>query len=282
MDKGPILVVGATGQQGGAVAKSLLAQGESVRGMSRDPSKVKAFEAVFGQLNDRASLDQALKGIKRAFLVTTFMEEGMDAEVKHGINFIDAAKAAGVEHLVFSSVGASDRNTGIPHFDTKWLIEQHLYNSGIPYTVLRPVFFMQNFASPWFLPSIQQGKLVLPVRPDVKIKMIPLEVIGNFVALAFQRPEEFIGQTIEIASDELTFPEAMEILSKVSGKMVVYEQLPSEQAVGLFGEDIAKMFNWFNGHQFQADLEALRNYGIHLTTFKEHVQAASWAQLNIP
>ncbi|MBN4054795.1 NmrA family NAD(P)-binding protein, partial [Nitrospira defluvii] len=138
-----ILVTGATGQQG-----------QTVRGLTRTPSKAEALkklgaEVVAANLTDRPSLDAALKGINKVFLVTTFFEEGMEADVKQGITMVDAAKAAGVEHLVFSSVGSAHRKTSIPHFETKWQVEQHIQKIGLPATIIRPTAFMDNFGTFW-------------------------------------------------------------------------------------------------------------------------------------
>jgi len=278
-----ILVTGASGQQGGAVAKSLLKQGESVRAVSRSIEKLKELgeqgaQVITGDLSDPNSLNTVLKGIKRAYLVTTPFEAGMEMEVKQGINFIDEAKKADVEHIVFSSVASANDHTQIPHFETKSKVESYLKDSGIAYTIIRPVFFMENFGSPWFLPSIQQGKLALPVRPDLVMQMVSLDVIGNFGAAAFLRPKEFLGKEIDLASDQLTFPEAMKLLSEVSRKSIVYEEFPEDQSEKTFGIDFAKMFSWFNKVGFSSDIPSLKKWGIPLTTYKQHLASAAWVK----
>ena len=279
-----ILVTGATGQQGGAVARSLLSQGQRVRALTRTPAKAEALkkqgaEVVVGDLTDRASLDAALRGVKKVFLVTMMLEAGLEAEVKQGITMADAAKAAGVEHLVYTSVGSADKQTGIPHFETKWKVEQYIKTLGLPATILRPVFFMENFGAPWMLPAIQQGKLVLPVRPDRPLQMIALQDIGAFGAAAFLRPKEFIGQAIDLAGDELTFPGALSILSASLGKPIQYEQLPDEQSEKTWGHDFAAMFRWFNAVGYSVNIPALeQRWGIPLTTFKRVVAGAAWAK----
>lgn len=279
----PILVTGATGQQGGAVARALLKQGQKVRAFTRNPSKAERLkklgaEVVTGDLTDQASLAAALRGVKRMFLVTTPFEKGMDAEVQQGITAADAAKAAGVEHLVFSSVGSADRNTGIPHVETKWRIEQHIRKLGIPATILRPVFFMENFGAPWMRPGIEQGKLVFPLRPDRILPMTALADIGAFGAAAFLRPKDFIGQTIEIASDELTIPEALGLLSKALGKPIQYEQLPDAQLESAVGHDMALMYRYFNKTMGSAvDIPGLQTrWGIPLTKFRDVVAGGAW------
>src|SRR5829696_2881793 len=146
-----ILVTGATGQQGGAAARHLLANGWRVRGLTRNPASDKAqalvalgAEVVEGDLYDRTSVDTALQGAYGVFSVQNFWlpDVGAEGEVRQGQLLADAAHAAGIKHFVYTSVGGAERATGIPHFDSKWAIEQHIAALGLPATVLRPVFFM--------------------------------------------------------------------------------------------------------------------------------------------
>src|SRR5918998_731550 len=147
-----VLVSGATGQQGGAVARSLLERGIGVRALTRDPEKPEARELVelgaevaSGDLEDRSSIERVLDGVHGVFSVQQVWETGFEGEIRQGVLLADAAKEAGVEHYVYSSVGSAHRETGIPHFESKWEVEEHVRASGVPYTVLRPVFFMQNW-----------------------------------------------------------------------------------------------------------------------------------------
>lgn len=159
-----VLVSGATGQQGGAVARSLLGRGFAVRALTRDTDKEAAkeladlgAEVVKGDLEDRPSVERALDGVRGVFSVQQFFEAGYEGEVRQGVQLADRAKAAGVEHYVYSSVGSAHRETGIPHFESKWEVEEHVRASGVPYTVLRPVFFMQNWE--WSREPILGGTL---------------------------------------------------------------------------------------------------------------------------
>ena len=169
-----IAVTGATGQQGGAVARKLLADGWKVRALTRDLDKpaaqeLKALgaEVVAGDLESRDQLDAAFKGAYGVFSVQNFWlpNVGFEGEIRQGKNVADVAKAAGVQHLVYSSVGAAHRGLGQKHFDSKWLIEQHIHTLGIPYTILRPVAFFENFN--WERPSILNGTFnAIGLRPD--------------------------------------------------------------------------------------------------------------------
>jgi uncharacterized protein YbjT (DUF2867 family) len=145
-------VCGATGNQGGAVARSLLDRGFRVCGLTRDPEKPEAqvlteqgAEVVQGDMEDRSAMDRVLEGTYGVFSVQNFWEVGYDREVQQGKTVADAAKAAGVEHFVYSSVGSAHRQTGIPHFDSKLEVEEYVRQIELPYTILRPVFFMQNW-----------------------------------------------------------------------------------------------------------------------------------------
>ncbi len=161
------LVTGATGQQGGAVAQSLLGQGQKIRVLTPNPDKAAKLakagaEVVKGDLTDSGSLERALQGVSGVFAMSTFLEAGMDAEVRQGIAPADAAKKANVLQYVYTSVGGADRNSGVPHFETKWTVEQHIRQLGLPATILRPVWFMENFDL-YFRPS-PEGVFVTPIE----------------------------------------------------------------------------------------------------------------------
>jgi len=158
------------------------------------------------------------------------------------------------------------RNTGIPHFETKWKVEQHILQIGLPATVLRPVFFMENFTT--FSKPTAEGILIMPMRPDKKLAMVALRDIGEFGAAAFMRPNDFLGQAIDLAGDELTMPDVAAQLSKVSGRSIQFQGFPLEQAEVAMGDDLATMFRWFNEVGYQINVAILKQtFGIPLTTF---------------
>ena len=144
-----VVVTGSTGKQGGAVARGLLERGHKVRAVTRDPNSKQAkllanagAALVAASLGDAAGIKEALEGATSLFAVTTPFE-GTDAEIRQGIAAADAAKAAGV-HLVFTSVGSANQQTGIPHFDSKYEVEKHIAKVGVRATILAPVAFMEN------------------------------------------------------------------------------------------------------------------------------------------
>ncbi len=281
-----VLVTGATGSQGGAVARSLLASGWSVRAITRDPSKPaaralaeKGVQVVRGDLDDRASVDQALKGVYGVFSVQAFMEQGTAGEIRQGKTLADVAKATGIEHLVYSSVAGAERNTGIPHFESKWEIEQYIRTLELAATIFRPVFFMYNFNSPLFnlQQSILGGTLSLAIRPDKSLQMLAAEDLGTFVAMAFEKPNNFTGKAIELAGDEMTMVQASEIFSRVMGRPVRFVEMSIEQ-VRSFSEDLALMFQWFNEKGFQADIPALRGLHPQLMTLETWLRKTGWGK----
>ena len=275
-----ILVTGATGQQGGAVAHRLIQQGQKIRVLSRHPDKAAELatagaEVVRGDLTDPSGLESALRGMQGVFAMSTPYEAGMDAEVRQGITLADAAKKAGVAHYVYTSVGSAEKQTGIPHFETKWKVEQHIRKIGLPATILRPVFFMDNFTT-FFRPS-REGVLSTPLPPTRKLQMVALRDIGEFGATAFMRPEDFLGKAMDLAGDELTMQEVAEHFSRAMGRPIRYEFMPADTAERVLGPDFAAMFRWFNETGYSVDIPALRKqYGIPLTTFADLVQTAEW------
>lgn len=210
-----IHVTGATGQQGGATARELLAAGHKVRAMTRNPSS-KAAQAlaalgadiVKGDLNDQSSLALALADTWGVFAVQNTWEAGVEQEEVQGKQFAAAARRAGVEHFVYASVGSAHRATGIPHFDNKARVEETVRSSGFPsFVILRPVFFMENLTSPWFKPGIDAGTLAVGMSPSVPLQMIAVADIGRYGRAAFERHRELNGVSLDIAGDALTMPE---------------------------------------------------------------------------
>ena len=283
MQTKPILVTGATGQQGGAVARALLAKGQKVRVMTRHPEKAASLakagaEIVQGDLTNQAILQMALRGVHGVFAMSTPFEAGMEAEVRQGIVLAEAAKQAGIAHYVYTSVGSADRNTGIPHFDSKWKVEQHIQQIGLPATILRPVWFMENFTT--LAKPSAEGVLILPMKPAKKLAMVALKDIGEFGAAAFLRPNDFLGQAIDLAGDELTMPETSVLLTKAMGRQIRFQEFQMDQAEAAMGHDLATMFRWFNEVGYAINIPGLKQqFGIPLTTFAEWMKTIDWARV---
>ncbi len=279
-----ILVTGATGQQGGATLRELLQHGHRVRAMTRNPDSEKAqalaslgVEVVKGDLNDAASVRASLDGAWGAFAVQNTWEAGVDEEEQQGKRFAELALASGLRHLVYASVGSADRETGIPHFDNKARVEAKIGNVGLlSYTIVRPVFFMENFLSPWFKPGIDQGQLQVGIKPQTELQMIGVDDIGRYGRLAFERHADLNGQAVDIAGDELTMLEAAEVLANVTGHPVAFEPTPIEE-VRKFSEDFAIMLEWFDREGFSADIAGnAEKYGVTPTPFETWAAGQVW------
>jgi len=232
-------------------------------------------EIARGDLDDSASISRAVEGAWGVFSVQNFMETGYDREIRQGRLLSDAAKAAGVQHFVYSSVVSADRKTGLPHFESKWQIEQHIHHCGLPYTILRPAFFMQNWYG-FLREPILNGTLPLPLDPQTTLQQISIEDIGAFAVLTFQNPSKWAGRTIELAGDELTVQQVAETLSRVLLRNVIYVQVPWEQFRQSAGEEMTKMYRWFQNVGYHVDIPSLRKEYPNLSTLERAFRHQDW------
>jgi uncharacterized protein YbjT (DUF2867 family) len=278
-----ILVTGATGNQGGAVARELLKRGNfAVRAFVRNEHKPQAqelkqagAELIIGDLNDRAALDRALRGVYGVFSVQG-LNDGLDAEITEGKAISDAAKAAGVQHFVYSSVGSAERNTGVPHFDSKYQIEAYIRSIGLTYTILRPVFFFYNYAA--IRQMVAQGTLAQPLSPDKKLQQLSEADYAEMVCEVFARPADFANRAIEVASVEMTMPEVAAAFSNVLGKPVTYHQISFEDFQQQAGEEMTIMYRWFENDGYKADLAQLQRIFSAPTDLESYLRECGWAK----
>jgi len=227
-----VLVLGATGQQGGGSARALKIAGFRVRALVRDTQSARAqalaaqgIELVRGDLRDRDSLARAIEGVYGVFSVQPSSgqpEYGVsDAdELAFGTSVAELAKTAGVSHFVYSSVGGLRPNTGVGHFESKWQIEQYVHKSGLPATVVRPTAFMELLLAPHF--GLPQRALLFFLLPGRTMQFIAANDIGRLVAHIFSHPDKYIGQTLELAGDELTGEQLADAISCATGTPVSY------------------------------------------------------------
>jgi uncharacterized protein YbjT (DUF2867 family) len=259
-----VLVTGATGQQGGAVVRALMTRGHRVKAITRRPESDGAkrltaagAQVVAGDLDDAASVAAAAEGVDAMFLMGNSYEAGTEAETRQGIAAADAAKAAGIGHLIYSSVADADKTTGIPHFDSKYLVEKHIAGLGIPYTISAPVAFMENTVAPWAIDGLRQGVYAAALPPARVLQQVTIDDIGAFVATLAERREQVFGKRFDIAGDELSGEQQAKILSEVLGRPITYRELPIA-AIRQQSEDTALMFEWFDRTGYDADIAALR------------------------
>lgn len=278
----PIVVTGATGQQGGAVLRHLRGRGIPVRALTRDPQAAAAraladagIAVVRGDLDDRASLDRALVGAYGVYSVQNYALTGFAGEVRQGKALADAAKAAGIRHLVYSSVGGAERRTGVSHFESKFRIEEHIRALDLPHTILRPAFFMENWGRS--RDAILGGTLAQPLDPATPLQMIAVEDIGAFAALAFAEPAEWLGRAVELAGDALTMTQMAALVDRVVGRAVLYVRVPPDQFRRAAGEETATMYAWFDAAGYRADIPALRALYPPLATLERWLRRSGWA-----
>ena len=259
-----VLVTGATGKQGGHLVRELLARGHSIRALTRKPDSpaaralaARGVTIVTGDFENQESLERAARGVDTVFAMSTPFESGAQTETHEGINIVRAASTVGVTHLVYTSVAGADRATGIPHFDSKFEVEQELRRSGVPFTIVAPVFFMDNFLADWLAAGIAKGAIAMALPATRRLQQIALADIAQFTALVIERRASFLGKRIDIASDELTVATAAAAISEVSGRPIEYTALPID-TVRQWNEDLSRMFEWFDRVGYDADIVGLR------------------------
>jgi uncharacterized protein YbjT (DUF2867 family) len=237
-----ILVSGATGLQGGAVARRLLQDGWPIRFLTRDPDSAKAraliargARAVRGNLEDIEAARLACRGVYGVFSVQDFWEHGYEREIRQGGNLVDAARGEGVQHFVYASVGGVGRTDGlgITHFDTKAVIEQLLIQSGLAWTILRPVSFMENFTTELMLDRIfRTGVVSFPFPGDRPFQLVAVEDEADMVAAAFANPDQFIGLAMEIASDQRCLTELAQAIADSASIKLQFREVPPDLFAG--------------------------------------------------
>jgi uncharacterized protein YbjT (DUF2867 family) len=256
-----VVVTGSTGKQGGAVARGLLERGHKVRAVTRDPnsSQAKALAKagatlVAASLEDTAAITKALEGATSLFAMTT-PSGGTDAETRQGVAAVDAAKAAGV-HLVFTSVGSANRQTGIPHFDSKYEVEKHIAKVGVRATILGPAYFMENLS--YGKEQLAKGIYAATLSPGRTLAQVAVADIGAVAVRVLEDAGRFTGKRFDLAGDELTGNDVIAILSRVTGRPFAYYQVPLDVIRQRMGEDGAKMYEWMDRVGYTVDRAALR------------------------
>lgn len=271
--KQPIFVFGATGRQGGSVAKALLKVGWPVRALvlnSTDAASLElgiaGVELVQGAFEDTDVIRTAMKDTYGVFSVLPANLAAED-EVRYGISIADLAAEIGVEHLVYSS-GASvgDELTGVARFDAKPRIERRVRELAITATIIRPMIFMEMLVRPGF--GLDEGRLVSLIRPDHSIQLTAVEDIGKFVAAVFADKSRFGGMTLKIASDRVTGHELEAALTEGAGRPISYAHFPDDVLAA--NADLAHMAKSLEDGPLAecVDLNAMREINPELLTFR--------------
>ena len=276
-----ILVSGATGTQGGAVARALVDHGFAVRGLTRNPDSEGAkalsalgVEMVRGDFDDTASLDAALAGAYGAYSVQQYRGIGVDAEIRQSKAFADAAKRAGVQHFVYSSVLFARLGTGVPQFESKREIEDYIRSIDLPYSFVRPASFMSNLEGA--RESARNGIYRTAFPPDFAALHVAPRDIGRVVAQAFANPDVWIGRELNLAGQRISYADIAATMGRVLGRKVRYEQIPwSEYAASATPTAVSRE-QWFLANPVPIDLDALHREFPGLMTIEEYLISAGW------
>lgn len=277
-----VLVTGATGKQGGAVTRRLLDNNHNVRALTRKPDSTAAaelerlgVEVVQGDLTDRDSLDRALHGVDAAFAMATPFEAGPTAEVTQGVTMADAAKAAGA-FLVYSSVGDANRNTGIPHFDSKYAVEKHIRDIGADATIVAPVYFMDNVV--YLRDQMRNNVYPSPLSPNRAVAQICVADIAAVAVTVLENRGHYAGKRFDLGADEVSPGETVKILSNVTSRPFVHFQLPIEMVRETMGDDGVKMIEYFEQVGYHVDRGELEREfpKVRWTSFETWARGFDW------
>jgi uncharacterized protein YbjT (DUF2867 family) len=282
-----VLVAGATGRLGGPLADSLIDRGHRVRALTRDPGSAAAdrlrrrgADVVVSDLDDPPSLRRAAARADAVFVLSTpHHGTGPAAEARQAISLADAAVAARAGYLVYASAAGAHQARGVPMLDSKRRVEEHLGTLPVPHAVIAPAYFMDNLDYPWNRAVLRAGQWPIPLPPDRPVQLIPAIDMARFAALVIERPDDFAGHRVELASDEMTGPEAAHILSEVLRRPLTHPQtMPGPLAL------MAPFFQWLADTGFHADIRQLRTrypeIGWH--SLQHWAAAHDWADLAKP
>jgi uncharacterized protein YbjT (DUF2867 family) len=276
--RGKIFVTGATGNQGGAALRNLLKQGFHVKALVRNPAAVKLgphanLEIIKGDLDVPDSYKQHLHDCDGVFCNLTYIH-GVDKEIRQGFGLVNASRENHVKYFVYSSVIGNDLNTGIPHWESKNKIEDHIRSSGIGHIILRPSSLYENLLIPQVKSRILKGKLVLPTKKNTVQQFIGSEDIGKIATAVFSNPAKYNGLTMNLAAEQMDGEQLATTFSKAMGKEIKFQQLPMLITRLVMGRDLAKMFRWVNNNDacFVKDMQALKNEFPGMTSFEEWIK----------
>jgi uncharacterized protein YbjT (DUF2867 family) len=247
-----IFVTGATGNQGGAAVRSLLNHGYAVKALTRNPNseaaqilKTLRAEIVQGDLNNKETYSDHIRDVYGVFCVLSF-ENGATKEIRQGTDLVNLAKTFGIKHFLYSSVIGADLNTGIPHWESKFIIENHIRQTGLPNTIIRPASLFEIFLLPSVKKRIMKGKLPSPIDKNINQLFIGSDDIGKVSASIFNNPEPYLGKIVPLFSEELNMVTVSVIFSEVLKREISYQKMPMFLTRLVMGKDLYKMFAWIN------------------------------------
>ncbi|WP_233810353.1 NmrA/HSCARG family protein [Paraburkholderia sp. HP33-1] len=298
-----VLVIGATGMQGGATARHLLAAGLKVRFLTRnsDAPAARALvemnaQALRGDLDDRKSLEKAMEGVGSVFSVLLPDVDRSDRERRQGFALINAARTAGVPQFVHTSVaqagnhetfpGWSEKRWNRKYWTDKWDVEEAVRAAGFAsWTILQPAFMMDNLAEPKagaMFPHLREGLLLSALLPDARLDWIAADDVGAFAASALNDPQRWHGQTVPLASEKLTMSEVARRLGDVLGARISVSHVsPDEARTRGLAPGWVNAQEWINAVGYRVDIDSIAERGVQLTpmadwidTHRKHITLA--------
>jgi len=256
-----VAVTGATGRQGGAVARHLLSAGWRIRAITRNPDGPAAralaaagADIVRADMMNNNELVQAFRDAYGVYSVQNFMPGGTDAEITQGRNVADAAKATGVQHLVYGSAGPRATDTGIGSWNSKLTVQSHIRALGLPLTVLRPMAFMELMTDKDFFPPVSTWSLMPKLMgEDRPLGWICADDLGAIAARAFAEPDRFVGTELDLVSDVQSIAQCRQIWHDVYGRPPRRFPMPVWMFRRFVGSDLLTMWRWLRTAQVQFD-----------------------------
>ena len=288
MSKAVTLVTGATGQQGGAVARALLAAGHTVRALTRDFARAETLieagaQVVVGDMTAHQEMRRACQGVDSLFLMGTpyaaspTQPAGPETEWLQLQTSIDAAREAGIEHVVYSSVQRAADLAHVPHYAQKQRAEAYLQASGLAWTILRPVFFMDNFGAEALAGNLLAGRLHAPMPPHIATQLVAVDDVGRAAATILSEPEVWAGKTLDLAGDALTWEGIAAAIGIAIGRTVDFYPLPPEWVAESMGADYAAYYDWLWQAGFTANVETMeQTLGFRPMDFAAYLNQARW------
>ncbi|MFD9240489.1 NmrA/HSCARG family protein [Streptomyces sp. NPDC059556] len=301
-DKAKVLVTGATGMQGGAVARALLRAGHAVTALVRNPSSAPAQALaglgavlVTGDLEDVASLHAAGAGHDAVFSVQLASVDPADpAEIRQASNIVTAAQRAGITQLLHTSVSATGWRTQHPdlevndpvmkeYWNQKEEVEEAIRCSGLQrWTVFKPAWYMENFLPPrreYMAPELPHGKLVTAMGPQTELALICADDLGSAVAAAVAEPDRFHEAEVDLAGDALTYPQMADVLSQATSREITTDFISLEEMTQRNGASAAFGDRWNDRVGYPARPHHAAAYGLTTTTFAQWAARQDWSTL---
>lgn len=277
-----IVVTGATGLQGSAVAHHLLLSNWHVRALTRNPKREEAralaalgAEVVQGDMTEPDSLAPVFAGAYGVFSVQNPVISGIEGEISQGKHVAEVAKQAGVQHLVYGSAGIGVKGTGIPSWESKLVIEEYIKSLGLPLTILRPMAFMELMTEKKFFPAVSTWHVMPKLMGSArKVGWLSVDDLGFIVAKVFAEPDHFIGQELQLVSDVQSIDECRLIYQEVMGKRPSRFPMPVWlfERFGFVGKDLTIMWRWLRTATFDMSTEATRTIHPNALTVRAWLQ----------